>query len=197
MALWVMSPTRLPLRHSAHELNFRPRVGFNRSHSKFDARSPLSQRGLRPPPHPPSPPSLQLGALVLLILLNERLATSHQPIVSLEPELPRRQVPGTAATMPVALAAHRPPRATNPTPPRPPTTADAADTAYRELSSCIHEGGTSTRTPGVEPGSQAWEACVMLLHYVRSCIKSERFVDLLTSQAAGFRTLAVCSERTQ
>ena len=25
------------------------------------------------------------------------------------------------------------------------------------------------RTPGVEPGSQAWEACMMPLHYVRSC----------------------------
>ena len=25
-----------------------------------------------------------------------------------------------------------------------------------------------TRTPGVEPGSQAWEACMMPLHYVRS-----------------------------
>jgi hypothetical protein len=24
------------------------------------------------------------------------------------------------------------------------------------------------RTPGVEPGSQAWEACMMPLHYVRS-----------------------------
>ena len=23
------------------------------------------------------------------------------------------------------------------------------------------------RTPGVEPGSQAWEACMMPLHYVR------------------------------
>ena len=24
------------------------------------------------------------------------------------------------------------------------------------------------RTPGVEPGSQVWEACMMPLHYVRS-----------------------------
>ena len=24
------------------------------------------------------------------------------------------------------------------------------------------------RTPGLEPGSQAWEACMMPLHYVRS-----------------------------
>ena len=98
MDLWAMSPTRQPLRHSAHTLHFRPRVRFNWSHSKFDARSPLSQRGLRPPPHPPSPPNLQLGALVLLHLLNERLGTSHQPIVSLEPELPQRQVPGTAGS---------------------------------------------------------------------------------------------------
>jgi hypothetical protein len=28
---------------------------------------------------------------------------------------------------------------------------------------------TKLRTPGVEPGSQAWEACMMPLHYVRSC----------------------------
>ena len=27
------------------------------------------------------------------------------------------------------------------------------------------------RTPGVKPGSQAWEACMMPLHYVRSCAK--------------------------
>ena len=27
---------------------------------------------------------------------------------------------------------------------------------------------TKLRTPGVEPGSQAWEACMMPLHYVRS-----------------------------
>ena len=26
------------------------------------------------------------------------------------------------------------------------------------------------RMPGVEPGSQAWEACMMPLHYVRCCI---------------------------
>ena len=27
--------------------------------------------------------------------------------------------------------------------------------------------GASLRTPGVEPGLQAWEACMMPLHYVR------------------------------
>ena len=26
------------------------------------------------------------------------------------------------------------------------------------------------RMPGVEPGSQAWEACMMPLHYMRSCL---------------------------
>ena len=29
-------------------------------------------------------------------------------------------------------------------------------------------GKEAMRTPGVEPGSQAWEACMMALHYVRS-----------------------------
>ena len=29
------------------------------------------------------------------------------------------------------------------------------------------------RTPGVEPGSQAWEACMMPLHYVRPCGRSD------------------------
>ena len=29
--------------------------------------------------------------------------------------------------------------------------------------------GAHMRTPGVEPGSQAWEACMMPLHYVRRC----------------------------
>ena len=29
-------------------------------------------------------------------------------------------------------------------------------------------GGSEMRMPGVEPGSQAWEACMMPLHYVRS-----------------------------
>ena len=28
------------------------------------------------------------------------------------------------------------------------------------------------RMPGVEPGSQAWEACMMPLHYMRSCCKT-------------------------
>ena len=28
-------------------------------------------------------------------------------------------------------------------------------------------GGCEMRMPGVEPGSQAWEACMMLLHYMR------------------------------
>ena len=32
-----------------------------------------------------------------------------------------------------------------------------------------HTGGLKMRTPGVEPGSQAWEACMMPLHYVRHC----------------------------
>ncbi len=27
----------------------------------------------------------------------------------------------------------------------------------------------NVRTPGVEPGSQAWEACMIPLHYMRSC----------------------------
>jgi hypothetical protein len=30
-------------------------------------------------------------------------------------------------------------------------------------------GAKAMRTPGVEPGSQAWEACMMPLHYVRPC----------------------------
>ena len=30
------------------------------------------------------------------------------------------------------------------------------------------------RTPGVEPGSQAWEACMMPLHYVRLCDASRK-----------------------
>ena len=30
-------------------------------------------------------------------------------------------------------------------------------------------GHPTLRTPGVEPGSQAWEACMMPLHYVRLC----------------------------
>ena len=29
------------------------------------------------------------------------------------------------------------------------------------------------RTPGVEPGSQAWEACMMPLHYMRLWWKTE------------------------
>ena len=31
------------------------------------------------------------------------------------------------------------------------------------------------RMPGVEPGSQAWEACMMPLHYMRSASKSPAF----------------------
>ena len=33
----------------------------------------------------------------------------------------------------------------------------------------VHE---QMRTPGVEPGSQAWEACMMPLHYVRHCTQA-------------------------
>ncbi len=29
------------------------------------------------------------------------------------------------------------------------------------------------RMPGVEPGSQAWEACMMPLHYMRMCYDLE------------------------
>ena len=28
------------------------------------------------------------------------------------------------------------------------------------------------RTPGIEPGAQAWEACMLPLHYVRFCRKN-------------------------
>ena len=43
----------------------------------------------------------------------------------------------------------------------------------RNVHLVIHEipgyGKEAMRTPGVELGSQAWEACMMPLHYVRSC----------------------------
>ena len=35
-----------------------------------------------------------------------------------------------------------------------------------EVDACMQDNA-SLRTPGVEPGSQAWEACMMPLHYVR------------------------------
>ena len=35
----------------------------------------------------------------------------------------------------------------------------------QEVDACAL-GNASLRTPGVEPGSQAWEACMMPLHYV-------------------------------
>ena len=38
-------------------------------------------------------------------------------------------------------------------------------------------GGPTLRTPGVEPGSQAWEACMMPLHYVRWCQGSELTIE--------------------
>ena len=38
----------------------------------------------------------------------------------------------------------------------------------------VHE---QMRTPGVEPGSQAWEACMMPLHYVRWCQGSELTIE--------------------
>ena len=39
-----------------------------------------------------------------------------------------------------------------------------------------HTGRLKMRTPGVEPGSQAWEACMMPLHYVRRCYKTSRAI---------------------
>ena len=36
----------------------------------------------------------------------------------------------------------------------------------QEVDACML-GNASLRTPKVEPGSQAWEACMMPLHYVR------------------------------
>ena len=43
------------------------------------------------------------------------------------------------------------------------------------LNSCIEP----MRTPGVEPGSQAWEACMMPLHYVRWCLCRNKHLNRL------------------
>ena len=40
--------------------------------------------------------------------------------------------------------------------------------AAAAIASAAEAGGCEMRMPGVEPGSQAWEACMMPLHYVRS-----------------------------
>lgn len=36
------------------------------------------------------------------------------------------------------------------------------------------------RTPGVEPGSQAWEACMMPLHYVRQCDRRHQYMSSIS-----------------
>ena len=51
-----------------------------------------------------------------------------------------------------------------PTPPRPFTSS----LGHLPLHRSAHR--MQMRTPGVEPGSQAWEACMMPLHYVRKCV---------------------------
>ena len=51
---------------------------------------------------------------------------------------------------------------------RPPTAHLAARTSSRPTTSCArHLPWRELRMPGVEPGSQAWEACMMPLHYMR------------------------------
>ena len=46
------------------------------------------------------------------------------------------------------------------------------------------------RTPGVEPGSQAWEACMIPLHYVRRCCRHtcSAMRAQASSMAIGFPT---------
>ena len=39
------------------------------------------------------------------------------------------------------------------------------------------------RMPGVEPGAQAWEACLLLLHYMRFCVM--RYMRFIVSTYVG------------
>ena len=48
------------------------------------------------------------------------------------------------------------------------------------------------RTPGVEPGSQAWEACMMPLHYMRSC--REIANRNVFAERGGFSKNGVCAK---
>ena len=58
---------------------------------------------------------------------------------------------------------------------RPPTAHLAARTSSRPTTSCArHLPWRELRMPGVEPGSQAWEACTMPLHYMRSSGRHDR-----------------------
>ena len=58
------------------------------------------------------------------------------------------------------------------------------------------------RTPGVEPGSQAWEACMMPLHYVRSHEPLESHPDIqrgafelrIVVEAKGVQALQSCQK---
>ena len=72
---------------------------------------------------------------------------------------------------PARLAASTPPRPTSMRVGRRPATARlAASTSPRPTSICVrHLPWEELRMPGVEPGSQAWEACMMPLHYMRFC----------------------------
>ena len=51
----------------------------------------------------------------------------------------------------------------------------AQSVCHPALSTCIEH----MRTPEVEPGSQAWEACMMPLHYVRWCLCSNKQLNRL------------------
>ena len=42
------------------------------------------------------------------------------------------------------------------------------------------------RPPGIEPGAQAWEACMLPLHYERS-LHMGRFIDALESKGSGWK----------
>ena len=42
------------------------------------------------------------------------------------------------------------------------------------------------RMPGVEPGSQAWEACMIPLHYMRFCSSSGCAIRIVTAERSRF-----------
>ena len=44
---------------------------------------------------------------------------------------------------------------------------DGMDVIEQLLDSAVGHTLSKMRMPGIEPGSQAWEACMMLLHYMR------------------------------
>ena len=48
------------------------------------------------------------------------------------------------------------------------------------------------RTPGVEPGSQAWEACMMPLHYVRAGNRGNDMIHSKSTRLAAKPPIDVC-----